>query len=188
MKKRALVYVLLSISIIAGLKYVYDIHLNYNFKEISKDKVYKSGVIPPEKLAKYVKEFELKSVIDLRFPGTNDLVNNPETPKELLDEKEALSKLPGVNYFNLGSPQVPEKATVDRFLNIMDDQSNYPVLIHCYHGDGRAQLFSALYRIEYEGFSNTGARKKTRFIVKGSSFDVDKPKGIYLENYQLTRR
>ena len=42
----------------------------------------------------------------------------------------------------------------------MDDSSNYPVLIHCYHGVGRAQMFSALYRIEYEGWTNQEAREK----------------------------
>jgi protein tyrosine/serine phosphatase len=32
----------------------------------------------------------------------------------------------------------------------MDNKDNYPVLIHCYHGTGRAEMYSALYRIEYE--------------------------------------
>jgi protein tyrosine/serine phosphatase len=32
----------------------------------------------------------------------------------------------------------------------MDNSDNYPVLIHCYHGTGRAEMYSALYRIEYE--------------------------------------
>jgi protein tyrosine phosphatase len=36
----------------------------------------------------------------------------------------------------------------------MDNSDNYPVLIHCYHGTGRAEMYSALYRIEYEKFTN----------------------------------
>ena len=41
------------------------------FKEISENKVYKSGVIPPEKIADLCsKIIRLKSVIDLRFPHT----------------------------------------------------------------------------------------------------------------------
>jgi protein tyrosine/serine phosphatase len=27
----------------------------------------------------------------------------------------------------------------------MDNSDNYPVLIHCYHGTGRAEMYSALY-------------------------------------------
>lgn len=67
----------------------------------------------------------------------------------------------------------------------MDDSTNYPVLIHCYHGAGRAQLFSALYRIEYEGMSNEDARCKTRTFVSYSSFDEGKPKGEFLKDYKF---
>ena len=165
-------------------KYVYEVHFNYNFKEISENKVYKSGVIPPEKIADYINDHQINSVIDLRFPHTKDKINNPEIPEELTAEKEAVEKLDGVTYFNLGTDQVPTQATVDEFLQIMDDSSNYPVLLHCYHGVGRAQMFSAIYRIEYEGWSNQDAREKTRLLLKGSSFDEGKPKGEYLINYK----
>ena len=74
--------ILLFVIVLLGAsKYVYDIHFNYNFKEISKNKVYKSGVIPPEKIAGYIEDHQLKSVIDLRFPHTKDKINNPEIPK-----------------------------------------------------------------------------------------------------------
>ena len=165
-------------------KYVYEVHFNYNFKEISENRVYKSGVIPPEKIADYINDHQINSVIDLRFPHTKDKINNPEIPEELTAEKEAVEKLDGVTYFNLGTDQVPTQATVDEFLQIMDDSSNYPVLLHCYHGVGRAQMFSAIYRIEYEGWSNQDAREKTRLLLKGSSFDEGKPKGDYLINYK----
>ena len=123
-------------------------------------------------------------MIDLRFPHTTDKVNNPEIPQELTAEKEAVEKLEGVTYFNLGTDQVPTQETVDKFLTIMDDPSNYPVLLHCYHGVGRAQLFSAIYRMEYEGWSNQDAREQTRVLLKGSSFDEGAPKGDYLINYK----
>jgi protein tyrosine/serine phosphatase len=45
------------------------------------------------------------------------------------------------------------------FYKIMDNSDNYPVLIHCYHGTGRAEMYSALYRIEYEKFTNEAARQ-----------------------------
>ncbi len=182
--KKKIVLVLLGVILLGVSKYVYEVHFNYNFKEISENKVYKSGVIPPEKIADYIKDHQIKSVIDLRFPHTNDKVNNPEIPKELTAEKEAVEKLKGVTYFNLGTDQVPTQDTVDAFLEIMDDTTNYPVLLHCYHGVGRAQLFSAIYRMEYEDFSNQEAREKTRLLLKGSSFDEGKPKGEYLINYK----
>jgi protein tyrosine/serine phosphatase len=187
MKKKAL-FVLFSAAVITGGQYVYSKHINHNFKEISPNKVYKSGVIPPDQIADFVEDYNLKSIIDLRFPGTEDLINNPEIPEELLAEKAAVERIDGVRYINLGTDQVPTQETVDQFLDIMDDKSNYPVLIHCHHGEGRAPLFSALYRIEYEDWNNEDARAKTRLLLKGSSFDDGAPKGDFLMNYKPRRQ
>jgi protein tyrosine/serine phosphatase len=183
MKKKIAITLLFVVLVLAG-KYVYDVNINHNFGTITDGKVYKSGVIPPDQLADYIEKYDIKSVVDLRFPGTADVINNPEIPEQLIAEQEAIAKLDGINYYNVGSRQVPDEPTLDRFFKVMDDSTNYPVLIHCYHGAGRAQLFSSLYRIEYEGMSNEDARSKTRALVTFSSFDDGKPKGEFLKNYQ----
>jgi len=187
MKKKIGIVILVLVLIGVG-KYVYDRHINHNFMTITEGKVYKSGVIPPDEIADYVKKYHIKSIVDLRFPGTGDDVNNPEIPAELTAEKEAVAKIPGVNYFNNGCDQVPEQKNVDSFLKIMDNPDNYPVLIHCYHGIGRSQLFSAIYRIEYEGWTNEEARNKAAFPVMFSSFDNGTPKGEYLKAYKSRKQ
>ena len=166
-----------------GGKYVYDMNINHNFETITEGKLYKSGVIPPDELETYVKKYHIKSIVDLRFPGTGDDVNNPENAAELSAEKNAVAKIKGVNYFNDGSDQVPTKDNLNLFYKIMDNPANYPVLIHCYHGVGRAELYSAVYRIEYENWDKDEARTSTRFLTKWSSFDLGKPKGDFLHNY-----
>ena len=185
-KKKIGLVIIVFITIGIG-KYVYDMHINHNFETITEGKVYKSGVIPPDEIEDYVKEYKIKSIIDLRFPGTGDEVNNPEIPTELTAEKEAIAKIKGVNYFNNGSDQVPEPHNLDTFFKIMDDPKNYPVLIHCYHGVGRAEMYSAIYRIEYENMEKDEARTNTRLLTKWSSFDLGKPKGDFLHNYQLRK-
>lgn len=183
MKKKISFLVLAIVLIFVG-KYVYDMNINHNFETISEGKVYKSGVIPPNEIADYVKEYNIKSIIDLRFPGTDDVVNNPENPAELRAEIAAIQKIPGLQYFNDGSDQVPTQKNLDAFFKIMDNKANYPVLIHCYHGVGRAEMYSALYRIEYENWTNEEARKGVRFLIKWSSFDDGKPKGEFLRAYK----
>ena len=182
--KKKICFLLLAIVLIFVGKYVYDMNINHNFETITEGKVYKSGVIPPNEIADYVKKYKIKSIVDLRYPGTQDLVNNPEIPAELTAEKEAVAKIEGVNYFNNGSDQVPQQKNLDAFFKIMDNKDNYPVLIHCYHGTGRAEMYSAIYRIEYENFSNEDARNNVRTLVKWSSFDDGKPKGEYLKAYK----
>ncbi|MFQ3173288.1 MAG: protein tyrosine phosphatase (PTP) superfamily phosphohydrolase (DUF442 family) [Flavobacterium sp.] len=165
-------------------KYVYDMNINHNFETITAGKVYKSGVIPPDEIESYVKEYHIKSIVDLRMPGTNDLLLNPENLGELQAEKTAVAKIGGVNYFSNPSEQVPNEKNIATFTEIMDNKDNYPVLIHCYHGTGRAEMYSALYRIEYESFTNEKARQGVRTMVKFSSFDDGTPKGEYLKGYK----
>ncbi|MEO8515580.1 MAG: dual specificity protein phosphatase family protein [Flavobacterium sp.] len=186
-KVKTILIIVVALAAGFGGKYYYDMNINNNFETITEGKVYKSGVIPPNEIADYVKKYHIKSIVDLRFPGTGDLVNNPEIPVELTAEKEAIAKIPGVNYFNNGSDQVPQQHNLDTFYKIMDDKANYPVLIHCYHGVGRAEMYSALYRIEYENMDKDEARTSTRFLTKFSSFDLGKPKGDYLHNYKTRK-
>lgn len=174
-------------SVVYLFNYLSDIHLNYTFKEISKARVYKSGVIPPNKIAEYVQRYKIKSIIDLRMPGTKDLKLNPEKVDEIALEKQAVAKIEGLNYFNIPSDQIPSQNNIDAFLSIMNDQKNYPVLIHCYHGTGRAVLYSAIYKIEFENFTNEQARLDTRELVLFSSFDHGSPKGEFLKSY-VTRK
>jgi hypothetical protein len=49
-------------------------------------------------------------------------------------------------------------------------------------------MYSALYRIEYEGWDTEKARTNTRFLTKWSSFDIGTPKGDYLMNYQARKQ
>ena len=182
--KKKIGFLILGIVLIGVGKYVYDMNINHNFETITEKKVYKSGVIPPDELENYIQKYHIKSVVDLRFPGTADLVNNPEIPKELTAEQEAISKIKGVTYFNNGSDQVPTQQNLDSFFKIMDNSANYPVLIHCYHGVGRAELYSAIYRIEYENWTNEQARQGVRTIIKFSSFDDGTAKGEFLKAYK----
>jgi len=181
-KKKILIAALL-IAVAAGAYKIYDVYFNYRFMEISENKVYKSGVIPPDKIEDYVKKYHIKSIVDLRGPVTQDKINNPESWVEINEEKAATAKIPGLNYYNIPSDQVPNKETLNKFYKVIDNADNYPILIHCYHGIGRAQVYSAVYRIEKENYSNEDARGKAAFPVQFSSFDDGTPKGEFLKSY-----
>lgn len=141
---------------------------------IAADRVYKSRALPEDDLRATVEQYGIKTVIDLREP-----------PEEIAAERAALAGL-DVNHINLPTPQVPTAETVDRFLEIMDKEETYPVLIHCEHGYGRAVLFSAIYRMEYEGWSNEDARAATRNPLRlpFSGFALEEPKGAFVNEYK----
>ena len=172
--------------------YVYHVHFDYRFEVISKDKVYKSGLIKPEKLESYLVKHNIKTVIDLMDPGVQDKLN-PAKQMHIDAEDNAINKINKKNsldikHVNIPSGQVPNKKTLTKFFEVLDNKDNYPVLIHCYHGTGRAQMYSALYRVEYEKWKTEDARQKTRFMVEGfgyrSSFSKGRGKGDFLIEYK----
>src|SRR6478672_2142367 len=124
--------ILIGVGVIAlaiGVYKIYDVYFNYRFMTISEGKVYKSGVIPPDKIADFVEKHKIKSIVDLRGPVTQDKVNNPENWTEINAEKDAAAEIPGLNYYNIPSEQVPKKENLDKFYKVIDDPANYPILI-----------------------------------------------------------
>ena len=187
MKKniKRIVFGVLLIVVVMVSKHVYQTHFNYNFGTITENKVFKSGVIPPEKIADYVKRNDIKTIIDFRHGEIGDALN-PENLNDIEKEKVAVDAIDNVNYVHIPSVQIPTEENLEAFFKVLDDPNAYPVLMHCHHGTGRAMIYSSIYRIEYEGQSNEDARKQTRpfYALPFSSFSTSKPKGEYLEKYK----
>jgi len=188
---------LLLFAILAGVTfYLWNVKINYRFEEVSQkdstQKVYKSALIAPDKIGNFIKKGHIKTVIDLLDPKVQDKLN-PAQQRHIDAEDKAISlynkeKNQSVQHINIPSGQIPTEKTLKAFFKVLDNKDNYPVLIHCYHGTGRAEMYSALYRMEYENFTNEDARSKTRFIVEGlgytSSFGKGREKGDFLINYR----
>ncbi len=183
--------------VVAGLYYVWHVYYNYRFEEISPNKVYKSALIESESaMERLLLENKIKTVIDLLDPGVQDALN-PAEQKEVdreiayIDAINARNNL-SIKHVNIPSGQKPTPETLQKFFEVLDDNTSYPVLIHCYHGKGRAVVYSALYRIEYENWSNSEARDKTRLIVEAlgyrSSFADGKEKGDFLMSYKKRKK
>jgi protein-tyrosine phosphatase len=187
------IFKLLGFGLLIGVAiYVWQVHFNYRFETISENKVYKSGLIHPDRLEDFLLKNNIKTVIDLLDPGVQDRLN-PAKQIQIDEEDKAINTINKKNslhiqHVNIPSGQVPTKKTLKKFFEVLDKEESYPILIHCYHGTGRAQMYSALYRIEYENWSNADARAKTRVVVEGlgyrSSFSDGKVKGDFLMNYQ----
>ncbi len=194
MMKRILKITVPLFLVVLGLLYVWYNNYNFRFEEISPNKVYKSALITPDRLEDFLISNNINTVIDLLDPGVQDRLN-PAQQKDINKEDaaiKAINKKYGTNirHVNIPSGQVPTKKTLKEFFEVLDDNSSYPVLIHCYHGMGRAVIYSALYRIEYENWSNEDARMKARLLplmvdspLHHSSFAKGREKGDFLINY-----
>ena len=180
---RPLALVLALALVLGGGWKLYETKVQFRLGAVSGHLVYKSGAMPSAHLAAVAKDLGLRSVIDLRtFAQGQDSTNT--TPLANIQAERATLEAIGVRHIHLPTGQVPNQETVDQFLAVMADPRNLPTLIHCYHGIGRTELFVAVYRMEFEGWSNTQARAATRFLLAGSSFSDTSEKGRYLISYQ----
>ena len=68
--------------------------------------------------------------------------------------------------FDLSASRPPSQAEVARFLEIVSDPANQPVLVHCRNGVDRTGYMLGLYRIEADGWSpERAAREAVRSVL-----------------------
>jgi tyrosine-protein phosphatase SIW14 len=128
-----------------------------NFHVVHDGILYRSGQLSVDGLTRIVHDFRIRTVVTLRdahVPGDEP----PDLAEEEWCRKEEL------NYFRL--PQlpwqapdgsVPNEINVVKFLEIMKDPGNYPVLVHCLAGKHRTGALCAVYRMEHDHWTNQQA-------------------------------
>ena len=133
-----------------------------NFHAVREGVLYRSGQLSLPGLKSVIHDYGIKTIITLRDPSSS---NDP--PPILAEEEYCLAE--AINYYRImpkpwGGPDgaVPAAESIGIFRNIMDDPKNYPVLIHCLAGIHRTGAYCAVYRMEYEGWSNEQAIAEMR--------------------------
>ena len=79
---------------------------------------------------------------------------------------------------------VEQPAVIDQYLSVLDDERNFPVLIHCKAGLHRTGILCAVYRMEYQGWSVGEAY--TELKAHGFGDWVCTSANDYVEQYVLT--
>ncbi len=133
--------------------------------------LYRSAQYAPWRLVEECKRLGISTVVDFR-----------NASPEVDAEARALAEI-GVRFAHLDTGQVPPPEIVDAFLEIMSDEKNHPVLIHCEHGVGRTGVHAALYRIEFQGWSKARARFEAMLLAGFDSFQKDTDKARFIESY-----
>jgi tyrosine-protein phosphatase SIW14 len=129
-----------------------------NFRVVREGILYRSGQMTLEGLKRAIHDYGIRTVISLRD------AHIPGDPPPDKAEEEYCSKL-DVLHVRIpprpweGEPgePAPVERGVRRFLEVMNDPVNYPVLVHCFAGTHRTGAYCAIYRMEFEGWTNEEA-------------------------------
>lgn len=121
-----------------------------NFSVVKEGKLYRSGMPGYKNLKSLLVTYGIKTVVVLTH--------------KVPDEVALASAMRGVVIYTIPIPpsHLPKDKDIEKFLAIVKNPQNHPILIHCYHGADRTGVLIAIYRIEEEGWTLHEAEKEMR--------------------------
>jgi len=128
-----------------------------NLQVVHDGVLYRSGQLSPAGLKRVVHDYRIKTVVTLRDAATPGQAP-PDAEEEHWCLKEEINhvRITPKPWWSADGP-VPAAAGVARFLEVMSDPANYPVLVHCFAGTHRTGAYVAVYRMEFDGLTNKQA-------------------------------
>jgi tyrosine-protein phosphatase SIW14 len=193
-RKLNIVGILVIAAIVVGLPVAYASYQRANHRNIrvvTPGVLYRSGQLSQSGLQRLIHDYGIHTVISLRDSGrTTDVEGAPPPDAAEADYCRSLD----INHVRItpkswwpeydGPP--PAEQGIAKFLKVMDDPANRPVLLHCYAGTHRTGAMVCIYRMEYDRWTNSEALAELR----GSGYkNLDKETDVlsYLENYRPRR-
>jgi protein-tyrosine phosphatase len=159
-------------------------------REVTPGVLYRSGQMTASGIAETVARFKIHTIINLQDEYEDPDIDLGYFTSVTIKESELCRQL-GVKYVYIPPDLLPRRLVppqrpraIDRFLTLMDDRDNYPVLIHCRAGLHRTGVMTAVYRMEYDGWSPQQAIQELK--ANGFGEWPCTPANDYITQYILT--
>jgi tyrosine-protein phosphatase SIW14 len=137
-------------------------------REVVPGHVYRSGQMTVGGFEEAVAKLGLRTIVNLQDEYPDPDVALGYFTSRTMKETELCRQL-GVRYVYIPPDLIPRKQlserrpeSIDRFLELLDDPTVYPVLIHCKAGLHRTGVMAAVYRMEYQGWSKREAIRELK--------------------------
>jgi protein tyrosine phosphatase (PTP) superfamily phosphohydrolase (DUF442 family) len=132
---------------------------NKRLREVEPGRMYRAGEMTADGFADAVARYKLRTIINLQDDYPDPDICRSFWNWSTIKESELCRRL-GVHYVFLKPDLIPRRrvpaerpAAVDDFLDLMDREDSYPVLIHCKAGLHRTGVIAAVYRMEYQNWT-----------------------------------
>jgi protein tyrosine/serine phosphatase len=124
-----------------------------NFRVVRDGVLYRSGQMTIDGLKRVLHDHGIKTVVCLRDGTTEE----DRAEEDFCSSEEVnFVRIPPAGWGDSGGSVLIE-AGIRKFKEVMRDRRNYPVLVHCFAGIHRTGAFTAVYRMEFENWSNERA-------------------------------
>ena len=150
-----------------------------NFHVVEEKVLYRSGQLSFDGFHRLTHDYNIRTVICLRDGDRDD-----DQDEEAFCRRVGIThiRIPPRSWWASKGP-APVEEGLKVFRDVMRDPANYPVLIHCFAGLHRTGAYSAVYRMDFQGWNNEQAlaeRKRAGYRTLDDDWDVL----TFLENYR----
>jgi protein tyrosine/serine phosphatase len=149
-----------ALTIIAPIYYMRWRDREYrNFRTVQEGVLYRSGQLPLPRLQQLVSQYGIRCIVSLR-----DGHSTADEGEESWAKAKTLHfvRIPYRSWYPDASGKVPADESVKTFRDVMDNPANYPVLVHCFAGIHRTGTMCAVFRMDYQGWTNDEAMNEMR--------------------------
>ncbi len=149
-KRVAVAAVVIGVAVAAGVGIFYAYFYVPHFAEVTPETLYRSGQPGEGDLERLHRVYGIKTVVNLR--GKDEQTGEHGLT---FDDEVATAKELGLNFVHLPMPSKhnPDPNVLRRWMDVVSDEKNKPVLVHCKRGVDRTGLLVALYRAQKEGWT-----------------------------------
>lgn len=137
-----------------------DLH---NFGVVNEGQIYRSSQPSENFLKRLIEQRKIKTIIVLKH-------SVPSFEKNIADSKGIK-----IIHLKMSVSKEPSEDTVKKFLEVVEDPNNYPILVHCQGGADRTGLMIAIKRVELDGWTIAEVEKEM-FYYRNIPFFVPMPK------------
>ena len=142
---------------------------NRRLRVVTDGRVYRSGQLYGDGFRQAIQTYGIKTIVNLQEEAEQV---DPKIPRGYFRrEKERESEV--CKEFNVGFVMLEggvvdhdgaggRPKLIDDFLEVFDNDDNYPILFHCKAGLHRTGWMTSVYRMEYEGWSRIHALDELR--------------------------
>ena len=161
-------------------------------RTVEPGRFYRSGQLTEAGFRDAVRELGIRTIINVQDDVPDPNVWHTHLDRETIKESELCRQM-GVRYVWLSPDLLPQDelarrnpAVIEQMLDVLDDESSYPVLLHCKAGLHRTGVLSAVYRMEYQGWSRQAAFRELR--AHGFGDWVSTTANPYIDQYVFRYR
>jgi protein tyrosine/serine phosphatase len=182
--------IVLVVVVIPFVAYRQEYTYEKRLREVVPGRVYRMGQPTAAGLRDIVHALGIRTVVNLQEDVPDPDLYLHYWTLSTIKESDLCNEL-GVNFVEISPDLLPRRRipqerprAIDEFLAVMDDERNYPVLFHCRAGLHRTGCLAAVYRMEYQDWTQEEAWRELR--AHGFGEWVSTASNDYIMQYILT--